>query len=90
MGRTCFALAQVREAKALTQQICDFLEAEGGSAATQAVIQHFEGDVPPAKMSLFRQLLKQVLLLPPHSLSSTPPFYISLSTCVPPPFISSR
>lgn len=51
---------QVREAKALTQQICDFLEAAGGSAATALLIQHFEGDVPADKMALFRQLLKQV------------------------------
>ena len=50
---------QVREAKALTQQICDFLEAAGGCASTEALVQHFGDEVPAGKMALFRQLLKQ-------------------------------
>lgn len=52
--------SQVREAQALTQQLCDFLESAGGSAPTPDIIAHFGGSMPPSRMALLRQLLKQV------------------------------
>lgn len=53
---------QVREAQSLTQRICRFLEAAGGSAQTPDIIAHFGDAVPQSRMALFRQLLKQVPL----------------------------
>lgn len=53
-------LLQVRQAQDLTQGICDFLEARGGSAPTPDLIAHFGATVSQARMALFRQLLKQV------------------------------
>jgi hypothetical protein len=53
-------ISQVREAQDLTQGICDFLEARGGSAPTPDLISHFGATVSAARMALFRQLLKQV------------------------------
>jgi hypothetical protein len=50
----------VRQAQDLTQGICDFLEARGGSAPTPDLIAHFGATVSQARMALFRQLLKQV------------------------------
>jgi hypothetical protein len=40
-----------------------FLEARGGGATSEALIEHFEPLLPARQMPLFRQLLKQVARL---------------------------
>ena len=68
----CDPVAQVRQAQDLTQGICDFLEARGGSAQTPDLISHFGATVSQARMALFRQLLKQVTHLPTSASTHAP------------------
>ncbi len=51
------------EAQQLADRVASFLEARGGSAASDELVQHFQGSVGPAQMPLFRGVLKQVAQL---------------------------
>lgn len=51
------------QAQQLADQVASFLEARGGSAASDQLVQHFQASVGAAQLALFRGVLKQVARL---------------------------
>ncbi len=47
----------------LAAQIASFLEARGGAAASDELVQHFQSTVGAAQLPVFRGVLKQVAAL---------------------------
>lgn len=53
----------VERAQLLAAQVASFLEARGGSAASDELVAHFQPSVGAAQLPLFRGVLKQVAQL---------------------------
>ncbi|PRW57121.1 CHROMATIN REMODELING 8 [Chlorella sorokiniana] len=53
----------VEEAQLLAAQVASFLEACGGAAASDELVQHFQSTVGAAQLPVFRGVLKQVAAL---------------------------
>lgn len=53
----------VEQAQLLAAQIASFLEARGGAAASDELVQHFQATVGAAQLPVFRGVLKQVAAL---------------------------
>ncbi|XP_047315447.1 protein CHROMATIN REMODELING 8 isoform X2 [Impatiens glandulifera] len=47
----------------LIRQICTFLQRSGGRAKSSVIVEHFKDRVPPADLTLFKNLLKEIAIL---------------------------
>ncbi|KAH7330876.1 hypothetical protein KP509_20G006100 [Ceratopteris richardii] len=51
------------ESSTLHEQLCSFIEQQGGSVSSARIVEKFKDSVPPNRAAYFRQVLKEVAVL---------------------------